>query len=482
MTVAGIYGRESRGKRKSVADQLELGQQVCAAEGWEARVYSDRRGASRYSTGTRGGWGALMADLVAGLLHILVIWESSRGSRKNTEWSGLLDICQRQGIKIYVISHERLYDPRNHRDWETLASDGVKSQSEVQLLSARVKRGVGMAVAAGRPPAGAPPYGYRRVYDPSTGELTGQEIDPETGPIAKEIIERASRGVPISEITRDLNERGIPAPGLRSHNVGTQWYRLRVRSIATSPAYAGLRRHRPLDAEGRRAAKGTDHAGTWPPLVDLATHRAAVKVLTGRKSSGTSNARPGAQVHLLSWLAECYKGHPITPRREAYRCAPGCVTLGPRDAVDSHVTDVILGVLETPEWYRHLRQASEVTSAEVRAAEDELERLEGELEDWRKSTYDGRGTSPATMAAVEAGLQPRIEAARRRTQDTGLPDALQPFTEPGADVRARWDAATLAARRDVIRAMATVTIHPGRGKALEERVDVLPALSKTLPS
>jgi hypothetical protein len=82
---------------------------------------------------------------------------------------------------------------------------------------------------------------------------------------------------------------------------------------------------------------------------------------------------------------------------------------------------------------------------------------------------------------VEAGLQPRIEAARRRTQDTGLPDALQPFTEPGADVRARWAVATLAARRDVIRAMATVTIHPGRGKALEERVDILPR-TPSLPS
>jgi len=455
---AGIYGRQSTGNAKSIKDQLtECGADV-QAQGWTlVGTYQDGTSASRYARRVRDDWARVLADIRAGQLDVLVLWESSRGDRTPETWFGLLSLCRETSVMIRVTSHGRTYDMASPRDWRTLAEDGIDSAYETEKLSLRTRRGVASAAAAGRPAMGRAPYGYRRVYDPHTGKLIGQEPDPGTAPVVAEIIERIARSTPVSAICDDLNQRGIPAP------LGGRWRRQRVREVALNVAYIGKRRHR-----------GQTYDAIWPAIVDDETFYAATRVLTdpARMAQGR-HARPGRQAHLLTYLATCYRGHPLRGQSIHYSCPAGCISLR-RDKLDGFVRDVVIERLSRPDAYTALRQVGADADQEVIAARAEAAELRRRLDEWRASAIRGE-TTPASLAAIEAGLTARIREAESRARRAQLPPALRQVLEPGADVRARWDAATVHARRDVIRTLMNISVRPAGQSAfvpVHERVDI----------
>lgn len=457
---AAVYGRQSHGKKKSIADQLKLGVGRVAEEGWTLTGrYSDAVGASSYSTKKRDDWARVQADVAAKAFDVLVLWEPSRGDRKPGEWLAFLESCKANGVHIYILTDERTYDPRKSRDWKTLATAGVDSAYEVDVMSERARRGLREAAEAGAPPTGRAPYGYRRVYDPDTGEGTF-EPDGERAAVAHEVITRLAASEPIRVVIRDLEKRGIPGPN------GGKWYRHRLRLMALNPVYLGLREH-----------NGKTHPGTWPALVDAETYYDARRVLTEpERMKSAKHARPGRQVHLLSYYAtgaEC--GHEVRAMKDVYSCVGGHVWIK-REKVDGLIEELVLARLADPEVYAALRQRSEAGDSAIKAARDEAARLAGELEDWRKSAWDGRGTTPETLAAVEAGLQGRIDAATARAEAAAVPEVLRGWLGgPSADVAARWAASTVQARRAVLRALGLrVAIRPAGGRTVpvHERVTV----------
>lgn len=455
---AGVYGRQSRGKAKSIAEQIEAGRAVVAEQGWTlAGEYQDGSSASRYARKDREAWTRVLADIAARKLDILILWEASRGDRTLTTWSGLLDLCREHGVSIYVVSDERTYDPSKTRDWKSLASAGVDSAGESDALSDRVRRGQAGAAVAGRPAHGRVPFGYRRTFDSGTGALAGQEPDPVAAPVVRRIFTEIARGVPVSRVTNALNDEGVPTiAGAKG------WYRQRVRDVVGNVAYIGRRTH-----------NGSEYDGSWPALVDKVTFYAAQRVLAEPSRVTT---KPGRARHLLSYLGVCEPcGAGLTAVRGRYRCsARGCVTIVQDDA-DDYVTAFVVGRLSRPDVYAQLRQAGEDADQRVIAAEEEAAELRGELGRWRESAADGK-TSPESLAVIEARLTARIDEADRRARRYAVPPVLRTFLEPGEDVAARWEAAPLAARRDLLRAFWDVRIHPATSpgsRAFEkERVQI----------
>ncbi|WP_373458732.1 recombinase family protein [Pseudarthrobacter sulfonivorans] len=106
-----------------------------AQNGWgcHPEPYRDNdRSASRYSKQAREGVARLMIDLEEDTFGAgaLGLWESSRGSRRTGEWVDPIELCEMRGIRIWVTTHGRLYDPANARDRRSLLEDAVDSEYE----------------------------------------------------------------------------------------------------------------------------------------------------------------------------------------------------------------------------------------------------------------------------------------------------------------------------------------------------------------
>ena len=141
----------------------------------------------------------------------MVIWESSRGSRRVGEWASLLDKLEDAGIKVHVATHGRTYDPANHRDRRTLMEDAVDSEYESGKASTRIKRALTANAANGKP-HGQIPYGYRREYDvlPNGRRvLVAQVPDEREAPVVRELFDRLRQGHSLRSIARDFEQRGI---------------------------------------------------------------------------------------------------------------------------------------------------------------------------------------------------------------------------------------------------------------------------------
>ncbi|MFI8091612.1 recombinase family protein [Streptomyces sp. NPDC086080] len=71
-----------------------------------APYIDDGISASKYGRKKRGDFARLVKDLTSGAFtdDVLIIWESSRGSRKVSEWAYLIELCEEQGKLIHVTS------------------------------------------------------------------------------------------------------------------------------------------------------------------------------------------------------------------------------------------------------------------------------------------------------------------------------------------------------------------------------------------
>lgn len=428
---AGVYGRESKDKSKSVDDQVSAGLAAIAAEGWvHAGSYDDGSSASRFAKKARADWQRLLDDIKAGALDVLVLWESSRGSREPVDWFTWLGHCRTAGVLIHVISHDRTYNVRRARDWKSLAEDGVDAAYETERTSERVRRGVRAAAANGTP-HGAVPYGFERRYDPQTKAFVEQRAQLEQAPTVEEIFRRVARADPIVHIVRDLNSRDLPAPG------GGQWNRQAIRQMIRNVAYIGQRRH-----------GDTTYAAVWKGLVDEATFRAANRVLDDPDRRRT---KPGLKRWLLSYLAVSNCEGPMhgararNGQKHIYQCLTnGCTGIGQLE-LDEYVTRLVVARLSRDD----ARDLFLADDTEVARAGEEAAALRAKLDEARASFAAPDGISAATLADLEKRLQPLIDAADRRRIAATVPAALVDLVTTD-DVRAVWDALPLAGRREVI--------------------------------
>jgi DNA invertase Pin-like site-specific DNA recombinase len=448
---AAVYGRNSKSNAKSIDDQLDIGVETVGDQGWELidPLYRDGSSASRHATRTRKDWPRLLADLDAGRIDVLVLWEASRGSREPIDWFGMLGTCRARGVKIHVVSDERTYDPRRARDWKDLATAGVDSAYETDRSSERLRRGARTAAIDGRP-HGHTPYGYTRLYDQTTGKLSEQVPAEKSAPIVREIFTRLARRTPIITVVNDLNARGVPSPE------GTLWNRRTLRRIATNPAYAGKRRHR-TNHDGKAPTDETYEA-RWEALVAEDVFLSVQAVLSEPDRRTT---KPGKAKYLLSYIATSpcggtLRASPTRGHRAArYVCyVDECTSIDLAD-LDGAITLAMVGRLSRPD-------AADLFAPDdsaARAARAEAARLKIKVEEARRSFEQPDGISAEALARIERGMLPMIADAERRARPAGMSGVLAELIG-ASDVRAVWDGLSVAARRDVVATLATVSVGP----------------------
>lgn len=451
-----VRGREYRrvsldrsGRRKSNEQQGADNARVAPRFGITivGEPYEDVGSASDYSLKIRDDFERLIEDLRRDRFdaEFLILWESSRGSRQIGEWVTLIELLKLRHIKVLVTTHDRTYDPHNERDERSLLEDAVTSQYESRLTSKRIRRDHADNAAKGRPHA-AIRWGYRRVYDPKTGHLLGEEIVEDEATLYRELMDRIVAGHSLYSIRRDWEARGIRTRGGRlfSHTV--------LRQMAMNEAYIGVRIHAP-GANGKRGPRFEmiRSEAVWEPVVSKTTFLAVQKILTAPERK---TARPGRGVHLLSMIVRCdVCGAGLTvnfTRGSAgrYRCRDmGHVTVAQAE-LDNLAEKAIVAFLANPVMYGLLPRDDEKADAELGAVREELAAVRLQLRQLAAGVAALK-VSVELASQAEPGLRRRAGELEEREREILTPSVVLSAIPPGPDAARRWGEALMPARRTV---------------------------------
>lgn len=487
LTSAREYLRVSLDKNDGASVDEQHGDNERAAEvnrfALGAAYRDPNRSASRYAKKAREAYDALIADLEHDRFGatVLMLWESSRGSRRVGEWVLLIDLAEERGVKIHVTTHGRTYDPKNPRDRRSLLEDAVDSEYESSKISTRTARSAASRAAQGKP-VGHTPFGYVRIYDPLTKKLVEQKPLPAEAKIVRELFQRLKKGHSLRSVAKDFEARGIRS---RSGKVFSAQH---LRSLALTHAYVGWRVHMPGRSGSRKIdATATIVEGQWRPLVDKRTFLAVQRILTAPERVTT---RPGRGVHLLSMIARCAvcEGPLAATNRSGepqYQChRKGCCRIGKAE-LDVFAEDAILGFLGRDD-HRDKMLAAEDNNVELTAVRTELAELRAHLDETYAAAAKGPkrgGISAGALARVEPKILADIQALERRDRELSTPTALSDLVDYDSDLRKWWRAADMGVRRRVARWLlvpselgelrVTRTPTPGHRAPVDRRVDWL---------
>lgn len=459
---AFIYDRNSKDSRHlgtAVRDQGVENQRLCEAHGWRiVEVFEDAgKSASRYTTRPRPDYDEMLRRAADRECDVIVAWEGSRLTRNTETYLTLRNLCQKIGILLCY--NGRLYNMERSDDRFATHLDALLAEREADAIRDRNKRTHRLILERGRPP-GRLPYGFTREYDPNSGALVRQVIDPQQGEVIREIARRVLAAEPCASIARDLNRRGVQPPW-----TSERWTMESVKRVVVRASTAAKRVH-----DGHVVADAK-----WPAILDEAQWAQCVRILT---DPGRLTHRDGSVKWLLSGVVYCGPCGPADRRLYSHRVNSGmsyvcreCGGVSVRTGlIDPYVTDLVLSYVEREQFAASLtpddaNETARLALEEARAYEAQLQ--EATALAGRLTTGPGGmlvpALSAARLAAVEADLLPKIEAARVRAQHAAVPQVLREVAGPSARaVWRRWAAqGDLARQRAVIREVVRVSINKG---------------------
>jgi site-specific DNA recombinase len=342
-------------------------------------------------------------------------WHSDRITRTPRELELLIDLVERRadtGRPLLVRTIVAGVIDLNTPGGRLAARIGVAvAANESEVKSERIRAKHRELRDAGRSAGGTRPYGYDVGGHAIRSEPISDEIAETEADVIRALVQRVQNSdVSISQLARELNERGVPSA------TGGRWHGQTLRGLLMNPRLAGLRTTTTHDRQtGRRHSRRVTGAAKWPAIITEADHRRVVAALNDPKRGG----RHGKTPRLLTGLLVCSKCGArlvVTRRRGApvYSCdrltydRRGCRSLSIQaEPVERIVTAALLAYAETIETVDETDTASVDATAELIEIETERDRI-GALV---VSTDPDERLSPRAAAAAERALDERQRAA-----------------------------------------------------------------------
>lgn len=445
---AGIYARISHDPLETT---LGVQRQIedCTAEaerrGWTiGRVYTDNDVSATRSK-VRPEYELMLSDIRAGRIQAFVVWDIDRLTRTPRELEDIIDLADKYGIALASIGGE--VDLSTPQGKMTARIKGTVARHEAEQQSRRLKRRYEQKAIAGEA-HGFVAYGYQRV------EIDGVKRDipdPVTGPLVLEAAQRFIKGEALHSIVNDWNARGVKPVRVEKWSAST------IRQMIKRPINAGKRVHRGVIVGDANAE----------PLMSEDMLNQILARLNDPERKKTSQGN--APKHLLTMIARCgrcggfmrrLRGAKSTKTGEfgpdAYGCKE-CHKIRRRmDMVDTIVTGAVLGRLQRPDLLAELLKTDPGEASRARKSIDELEARLAVAAD---QFADGDLTGPQ-MKRITERITPRLDAARTAL---ALATPSSPLADlAGADAVAKWEAAPLNVKHQVINALMTITILPAQ--------------------
>lgn len=433
-TVA-IYARQSHdrhGDELAVSRQLDLCRKFAAEHGWTVAgeyVDNDR---SATTGATRPEFERLLADRPARI----VVWHIDRLVRLTRDLERVIDL--EVNVHALKAGHIDLSHPAGRATARTVTA---WAQYETEQKAERQRAANDQRAAAGLP------YAAQRAFGYESDGMTVREAE------AHELRTAATgvlRGVSLSALVRDLNDRGVKTA------TGRQWKTTTLKTALLSPRNAGLRRHR-----GEVIGKAA-----WPAILDQDTATAVRAILTD-----STRTRKGPPLrYLLSGVMRCgVCGGPIhgahvkeAGKGPTYRCL-GHVS---RNAVgvDEYVRAVLIARLSRPDALELLARPGRGDDLEQLASEREAlrGRLDGLAEAFAAGDID--------MQAMTAGtkrVRDQLERVEAQIASAAVDDAMASVVtaDDVAEVVATMPQDTLRRVIDTVMTLTLEKIGAGRRPA-----------------
>jgi hypothetical protein len=477
-----LYGRnsdDSGGGGSSVEDQLANGRALCGEHGWHvAQEFNDTDlSASRHARKARGDFESLLAVVTsdtppAGVRRIVVAYEASRYYRDLEAYVRLRKACM--ATDTLLCYDGKVYDLSRRDDRKATAQHAIDAEDEADAIQVRNLRTMRRTASEGMP-HGKAVYGYTRTYEVIGGRrrCTGQ-LEDARGPYVMELLRRADMGHSLKALVRWISA----VPEAARHD-GKPWTVLAVRRVLLNRAYVGERIH-----------NGQYVGAVWAPLKGLDTPegRALFNRVSARVKDPSRNLQRGTEpVHLLSYLALCGECgdhallHWLSPGK---RRAPSLYCGEKRDTsiaeaiIDAYVEEAVL------EWFSDKSKARATLIPADDTVKEEASRLQKLVNAYEEQLAEARESaaafdeeagrfkmSAASLAGLESGLGPKLEAAKKKLQGlSGLSPVLLKLVEakdahlvwngpPAVDGQAEAEGLTVGQKREVIRQVVTVRLY-----------------------
>lgn len=444
MSQVAAYVRQSQdksGNEAGVDRQEEACRKLAEAKGWEnLTLYRDNDKSA--STGKeRPDFERLIRDIDAGRVTAVVVFHLDRLTRTIRDLTRVIEAGKTKRVNIACVHGVSLDlgDPTGVAVATILTAIAAM---EVQHKGTRQKAANRQRAITGKAFWTRRPFGYDRNED---GVFI---VEPEAD-LIRSAAAAVLAGSTIAAIVREWD-----AAGSRT-TVGGKWGVTQLRRVLLNPRYAGKRLYNGEEMEA---------GGMWVPILDEETHRALEEKLTDprrRTAPDDLNSK-----YLLSGICICGKcgakafASPMKSKGKewmVYRCFGGYCVTRRLDLVDAVVDGVVVRRLSRPDAGDLFSTTQDSTALRSKAVD-----LRARRDALASMLADG------LLSAAAVREQAGRLSAELHVVENAL-DAMDSFNPAAAiiaadDVAAAWEAQTLGAQRQIIRALMDVTLLPaGKG-------------------
>ncbi|MFE4657295.1 recombinase family protein [Streptomyces hydrogenans] len=466
--LAFLYGRNSvdpKKKGRSVRDQLTSGRDMCDKYNWPILEEFKDTGlsASRYARKKRADFDDMLERIRAGEPRIVVAFEASRYYRDLEVYVRLRSACEEAGVLLCY--NGMVYDLTKPADRKATAMDAVSAEDELEGIRTRNLNTAQKQADRGGP-HGPAPYGFRRTYDPETGDLIDQTPHKTESKRVKKLFEDRVAGKAKRAMAAELNEAG------ERTRLGKLWTARAVSMVLRNRAYIGIRVHR-----------GVEHPATWDGFIDKSLFDDVQALEDADQRTPTAST---AVKHTYSGLPICsvHEGaaqpdkatvHWTTTGRRnrmVYRCKSLDLSV---DAArfEAYVEEGLLAWLSSPEAAEAFQKPADggQAAADARAR---LTAMQQQLRSARKLARTfGENNRPLmsseSLSELETELTPEMEMLKEtiKRAETKIPKVLLDLLG-NPDAEGVWQALTLSQRRFVISQVVTVRLFPARAPGVKK--------------
>ena len=465
-TRAVIYLRISQdrtGAGLGVDRQREDCGALAERNGWEVvETYIDND-LSAYSGKKRPDYRRMLTDLDQGAATVVVAWHTDRLHRSPTELEEYIDLSERRGVNTHTCQAGPI-DLSTPSGRMTARILGAVARHESEHKGARVARARQQKAMAGEWAGGIRPFGWGVPTGETTKKVdrkTGEEVEVPVLDMSKAVPEEAAAvlhwtdtmlsGGSVRSLVKWCADKGVLST--RGNPVTHQ----DMRDMLIRPRNAGIAVYR-----GKEVGRGK-----WEPIVPEDKFRAVVAILSDPSRKTNVGAQPKWVGSLLYLCGRDGCGHGLTVTQSggrqypSYKCATGHGGGRRAEKVDQYVEDVIVERLSRDDAQDLLLPGpDDVDVAGLQAESEQIRR--------RMTDLAGLfGAGQLELAPFTEGMETARAQLDGVTQQLARAATVDPLVDlVGApDVRKAWRALDLERKRNVLRALVTVTlVKPRNGR------------------